>query len=387
MTALFTSKDLAQRVETPVCGAPTPEVEDVTEEARKLPDFENHEQIFRISEPTSGLHAFIAIHDRSLGPALGGCRMWPYATETEAMTDALRLSHGMTLKAAMAGMAVGGGKSVIIGDYRTDKSETMFRAFGIALNMLQGKYVTGEDVGVSVQDVDWMKAESRFAVGGTEGGGGDPSPMTAYGVHTGVKVAVAHRLRRSNLAGLTVAVQGLGKVGYDLCRRLHADGARLIVADIDAKAVARAESEFGAVAVGTDEIVRANADVFAPCALGAVLNDETMPQLKAVVVAGSANNQLLEDRHGESLRSYGILYAPDYVINGGGLIAVAMEIAPGGYDDELVRRKTGNIGDTLAEIFARADREKVATNAVADRIAMERIADQKAQQPTAEPAS
>ena len=383
MTALFTPKDVSHRLETPVSGTPTPEIEDVTDQARKLPDFENHEQILRISEPTSGLRAFIALHDRTLGPALGGCRMWPYASEDEAMTDALRLSHGMTLKAAMAGMKVGGGKSVIMGDSRTDKSETMFRAFGIALNMLEGKYVTGEDVGVSVQDVDWMKSESRFAVGGTVGGGGDPSPMTAYGVHTGIKASVAHRLRRSNLAGLTVAVQGLGKVGYDLCRRLHADGAKLIVADINDAAVAQAKTEFGATAVGTDDIIRADADVFAPCALGAVLNDETIPRLKSVVVAGSANNQLLDDRHGESLRSYGILYAPDYVINGGGLIAVAMEIAPGGYDDERVRRKTGQIGDTLAEIFARADAEKVATNVVADRIAMERIESQKAKQPTA----
>ena len=377
MTALFTSKDLA--TETRQSGAPTPKIEDATEEARKLPDFDGHEQIFRITEPSSGLRAFIALHNRSLGPALGGCRMWPYKTDTEAMTDALRLSHGMTLKAAMAGMDVGGGKSVIIGDSRTDKSEAMFRSFGLALNNLEGKYITGEDVGVSVQDVDWMKMESDFAVGGTHGGGGDPSPMTAYGVHTGVKVAVGHRLRRSSLVGLTVAVQGLGKVGYDLCRRLHADGAKLIVADIDGDAVARAKTEFGAMAVSTDAIVRADADVFAPCALGAVLNDDTIPTLKSVVVAGSANNQLAEDRHGELLRSYGILYAPDYVINAGGLIAVAMEVAPGGYDDERVRRKTGNIGDTLAEIFARAEVEKVATNVIADRIAMERIASRAGQ--------
>lgn len=352
---------------------PTPRLTEVTEDIRGLAGFAGHEHLYRIEEPLTGLHAYIAIHDTTLGPAVGGTRMWPYASADEAITDALRLSHGMTYKAAMAGTPCGGGKAVIMGDSHADKSETLFRAFGKALDMLEGRFVTGEDVGVTVADVDAMRLETRHAVGGSEGGGGDPSPMTAYGVHTGIKVAVHHRLRRGGLAGIRIAVQGLGKVGLPLCERLHADGARLIVADIDTAAAECARERFAAEIVGVDDILRADADVFAPCALGQVLNDDTIPTLKAVVVAGSANNQLHENRHGRLLTDYGILYAPDYVINAGGLIAVADELAPGGYDHARVSRMTGGIGDSLAQIFARADRDRAPTNQIADRIAQERI--------------
>lgn len=359
--------------EVPHREAPEPRLTEVTKDASRLPGFANHEHLYRIEEPLTGLTAFIAIHDTTLGPAVGGTRMWPYASTDEAITDALRLSQGMTHKAAMAGLPCGGGKAVIVGDSHGDKSEYLFRAFGKALDMLEGRFVTGEDVGVTVADVDAMRLQTRHAVGGSDGGGGDPSPMTAYGVHTGMKVAVHHRLRRGSLAGVGVAVQGLGKVGFSLCERLYADGARLIVADIDAAAAERARDNFAAEIVGVEDILRADADVFAPCALGQVLNDDTIPMLKAVVVAGSANNQLCETRHGKMLTDYGILYAPDYVINAGGLIAVADELAPGGYDHGRVVRMTGGIGDTLAQIFARADSDRAPTNEIADRIAQERI--------------
>lgn len=362
-----------REVPTPHREVPTPRLTDVTEDASRLPGFEGHKHVYRIEEPLTGLHAYIAIHDITLGPAVGGTRMWPYSAPDEAITDVLRLSQGMTRKAAMAGLPCGGGKAVIVGDSHGDKSESLFRAFGKALDMLGGRFVTGEDVGVTVADVDAMRLETRHALGGSAGGGGDPSPMTAYGVHIGIKAAVHHRLRRSGLAGISVAVQGLGKVGFSLCERLHADGARLVVADIDSVAAQCARERFDAEVVGVEDILRADADVFAPCALGQVLDDDTIPTLKAVVVAGSANNQLSENRHGRMLMDYGILYAPDYVINAGGVIAVAAELAPGGYNHGRVARVTGGIGDTLAQIFARADRDRAPTNEIADRIARERI--------------
>ena len=345
---------------------------DWTAEARGLPDFDNHERVIRVSDTDSGLKAFIGLHDLTLGPALGGCRMWPYETETEAVTDVLRLSRGMTLKSAMAGVAAGGGKSVIIGDPRTDKTEALFRAFGRAVDRLGGRYISGEDVGVSVQDMDWAASETPYMLGTGERGG-DPSPTTAYGVFVGLKAAVRHRLRRDSLDGVVVAVQGLGHVGFSLCELLRREGAELIVTDIDESALARAKTEFDAEAVATEDIYDVDAEVFAPCALGAILNDDTVPRLRVAVVAGSANNQLLADRNGEMLKQHRILYAPDYVINAGGLIALSLHQTPDGYTAERALSLTARIGDTLAEIFSRADDEDRPTNAVADNIALERV--------------
>ena len=345
---------------------------DITPAVRRYRDYNGHEKVVRAIDRESGLHAIVAVHDRTLGPALGGCRMWSYDSEADAITDALRLSHGMTLKAAMAGVSAGGGKSVILGDPKTDKTEALLRAFGRTVDSFDGQYVSGEDVGISVQDVEWAALETRHILGCSDRAG-DPSPMTAYGVYVGIMAAVRRRLRRETLDGVTVAVQGLGHVGLALCTLLHDNGAQLVVADIEAQAVTRVVSDYGATAVPPENIHRAEVDVFAPCALGAVINDDTIAELRCAVIAGSANNQLSEDRHGEMLWRRHILYAPDYVINAGGLIALSRELAPDGYRVQQARAMTALIGDTLAEIFARAESTDAPTNDVADRIANERV--------------
>ena len=334
------------------------------------PAFDGHEQVVFSHEGATGLRAIIAIHHTGRGPALGGCRMWPYADEAAALEDALRLSRGMTYKAAMAGLDLGGGKAVIIGDPAQDKSEALMTAFGRAVDRLNRRYITAEDVGTSVADMDAIRTVTKHVVGVT-GGAGDPSNSTAHGVHIGIRAAVRHRLGRETLEGLHIAVQGVGHVGRFLCERLHRDGARLTVADIDRAALERAERDFGATVFGTDEIFALDCDVFAPCALGAVVNDETLPRLKCAIVAGSANNVLHEARHGAALRRAGILYAPDYVINAGGLIDVARFAV--GYDIGAARTMLHRIDDTLDEIFARADAEDRPTGEVADRIAEERF--------------
>jgi leucine dehydrogenase len=333
-------------------------------------DFDNHEQVAFCNDAASGLKAIIAIHNTARGPAVGGCRMWPYRSEEEALTDVLRLSRGMTYKSAVARLPFGGGKAVVIGNPRTDKSERLFRALGVFVESLGGRYVVAEDVGTSPADMDLVRKETRH-VAGIAGGSGDPSPATAFGVYQGLRAAVAHRLGRETLDGLSIAVQGLGHVGACLCRRLAADGARLFVSDIQTDAVRRAVAEFGATAVQPEAIYGQDVDVFAPCALGAVINDETVPRLKARVVGGAANNQLAEDRHGEALRRRGILYAPDYVINAGGIINILYE-APD-YDQAKAFAHLAGIHDTLTEIFARAEAEGVPTNVAADRLAESRF--------------
>jgi leucine dehydrogenase len=339
------------------------------------PAFDQHEQVNFFYHRDSGLKAIIALHDTTLGPALGGCRMWPYASEADAITDVLRLSKGMTFKAAMADLPYGGGKTVIIGDPRTDKSAALFRALGRAIDTLGGRYYTGEDVGTGPTDMDRAHEETPYVLGSTRGGGsGDPSPVTARGVWLGIRAAVAHKLQRSDLAGVRVAIQGLGHVGYNLARLLAQDGARLIVADIDQARVERAADELAAKVVDVDAILSTACEVLAPCALGGVLNDDTIPQLGCQIVAGAANNQLLEDRHGAALHARGILYAPDYVINAGGLINIALELQPGGYDRGRALAQVAAIGTTLAEVFERAAGAGLPTHEVADRIARERIA-------------
>ena len=348
-------------------------VVDITAEARANPAYDGHERVVRAVDRKAGLHAIIAIHDRSLGPAIGGCRMWDYEDEDAALTDALRLSRGMTCKSALAGVPFGGGKAVILGDPRTVKSAPLFRAFGRAVETLEGRYMSGEDVGVAVEDMNRAAEETRHILGTGERGG-DPSPWTAYGVSVGIEAAVRHRLGRDSLAGTTVAVQGAGSVGYKLCDRLAFRGAKLIVTDVSPEAALRAGAAFDARVVAPEEIYDVKADVFAPCALGAAIDDHTVGRLRCAVVAGSANNQLREARHGEALRARKVLYAPDYVINAGGMIALTLHLHPDGFSPERAGERIAAIGWTLAEIFERADREGTSPATVADRIAKERIA-------------
>ncbi|MEB0139282.1 MULTISPECIES: Glu/Leu/Phe/Val family dehydrogenase [unclassified Undibacterium] len=332
-------------------------------------NFDQHEQVVFASEAKSGLKAIIAVHNTTLGPAMGGCRMWNYSSEAEAVRDVLRLSRGMTYKNAVAGLPVGGGKSVIIGNPKTDKTPALFAALGEALERLGGRYVTAEDVGTSPQDMAHVAGKTKYVAG--LGERGDPSPYTALGCFVGAQAAVKHQLGRDSLEGLTVAVQGLGHVGYDYARRLHQAGAKLIVADIDAAAVARAQQELQARVVHVNEIYDVAADIYAPCALGATLNLDTLARLQARIVAGAANNQLASAEIGAACRARGILYAPDFVINAGGIIKVCYEYmqTPEAGMDAHVRR----IGETLAEIFSRADSENLPTSVVADRIAESRF--------------
>ncbi len=299
----------------------------------------DYEQLLFCQDEQSGLKAIIAIHDTTLGPALGGTRMWTYDSEEAAIEDALRLSRGMTYKNAAAGLNLGGGKTVIIGDPRKDKNEEMFRAFGRYIQGLNGRYITAEDVGTTVADMDLIHEETSYVTGISPafGSSGNPSPVTAYGVYVGMKAAAKNAFGHDSLEGLTVAVQGVGNVAFNLCRHLHEEGAKLIVTDINKEAVQRAVEEFGAKAVNPEEIYNVDCDIFAPCALGAVINDETIPQIKAKVIAGAANNQLKETRHGDLIHELGISYAPDYVINAGGVINVADELY--GYNAERAMKK------------------------------------------------
>lgn len=337
------------------------------------PAFADHEQVVFFYDRESGLRAIVALHDTTLGPAVGGCRMWPYATEADAITDVLRLSQGMTYKAALAELPYGGGKTVIIGDPRTGKSAALFRALGRAIESLEGRYYTGEDVGTSPTDMDWAGETTAYVLGRTRGGSGDPSPVTARGVWLGIRAAVRHKLGRDDLVGIRVAVQGLGHVGYNLAKLLAQDGAQLIVADLDAARAERAADEFGARCVDGAAILGVEAEVLAPCALGGVIDDATLPQLRCAIVAGAANNQLLEARHGAALHARGILYAPDYVINAGGLINIAQELEPGGYDRQRALQRVATIERTLMAIFDRARREDLPPSQIADRMARERI--------------
>jgi leucine dehydrogenase len=331
---------------------------------------QGHEQVVFCHEPSCGYKGIIAIHDTTLGPSLGGTRFWNYASDEEALTDVLRLSRGMTYKAAVAGLNLGGGKAVIIGDPRTTRREMIFRAHGRFIESLGGRYITAEDVGTSVTDMDYVSMETSY-VSGLPGKSGDPSPVTAFGTYQGMKAAALEKYGSDGLAGKTVAVQGAGHVGYYLCAHLAGEGARIIVADIDAERVGRVVKEFGAEAVDADAIYGVEADIYAPCALGATINDETIPQLRADIVAGAANNQLEEPRHGDELHRRGILYAPDYVINAGGVINVYGEVK--GWLPEQSMRKAGEIFGTLVRLFELARDEGLPTYRAADRLAEERI--------------
>jgi leucine dehydrogenase len=348
----------------------------------QMRDFDAHEQVTIGYDAASGLRAVIAIHSTALGPAAGGCRMWPYAELADAISDALRLSRGMSYKNAMAELPFGGGKAVIIGDPR-EKTAQRMEAFGRLVDCLGGRYITAEDVGTTTGDMEQVARATRFVSGlSREPGrgadsmatvGGDPGPKTALGVFLGLKAAVRVRLGRDDLEGLRIAVQGLGGVGYPLCRLLAADGARLIVADSRPGAAQRVCRELGAQEVPAAGILSQDVDVLAPCALGAILDAHSIPTLRARVVAGAANNQLARDEDGEALMRAGILYAPDYVINAGGIISVAHEYR-GGATWAQVKAEIERIPARLTDIFERARREGRSTSAVADQMARERLA-------------
>ncbi|HVZ91791.1 MAG TPA: Glu/Leu/Phe/Val dehydrogenase dimerization domain-containing protein [Rhizomicrobium sp.] len=336
-------------------------------------DFDHHEQVSFFDDRTSGLRAIISIHSTALGPACGGVRMYPYATADAALTDVLRLSRGMSYKSAVAGLPLGGGKAVIIGDPARDKTDARLAAFAEAVNALGGRYITAMDVGMGPKDMPVLARHSSYVAGYDQPGkpGGDSGPMTALGVYVGLKAAVKHKLGLESTKGLKVAIQGLGKVGTGLAKRLHAEGAKLIVADVNDDVVRRAVEAFGAKPASPETIVAAECDVFSPNALGAVLNERTIAGLKAKVVAGAANNQLARDEHGRMLMERGVLYAPDYVINGGGIICVAGQIY--NWTNDEIERRTLAIGETLAAIFRRADAERAPTSLIADRMAVELI--------------
>jgi leucine dehydrogenase len=338
-------------------------------------EFDAHELVVFGHDAATGLRAIIAIHSTVRGPAAGGCRMWPYATTAEGVADVLRLSRGMSYKNAMAGLPFGGGKAVIIAESRKAKTPELFEAFGRLIDSLGGRYVTAEDVGTTTADMAHVARATRYVAGlGAAPGaaGGDPGPKTALGVFLGIKAAVKFRLGRTDLNGVSVAVQGVGGVGYHLCGMLAADGARLSVADVRPAAVQRVCEEFKALPVPVDGVLALDVDVLAPCALGGVLNSQSIPRLRARIVAGAANNQLAQGQDGAALQTAGILYAPDYVINAGGIISVSREYQGGATEAQVIADIQG-IPLRLTEIFERARREARTTNAIADEMARARL--------------
>ena len=336
-------------------------------------DFDDHEQVTFCHDRNSGLKAIIAIHNTNLGPALGGCRFWPYASESDAIKDVLRLSRGMTYKAALADLELGGGKAVIIGDPAKDKTLEKLRAFGRFVQRLHGLYITAEDVGTTPKDMSTIYEETRYVVGREthEGGSGDPSVLTAFGVFTGIRACTYYKMGKEDLSGVRVAVEGLGHVGLDLVKRLSEAGASLVVTDINQSLLEKVSRQYGAQAVGAEEIFSADVDVFAPCALGGILNDATIARLKCQIVAGSANNQLAESYHAKILEKRGILYAPDYLINSGGLINVSYEGPK--YDLQEVMTHVGKIYYTLLEIFEAAKAHSITTSEASDCLAKDRF--------------
>ncbi len=333
-----------------------------------------HEELVFWRDRVSGLRAIIAIHDTTLGPALGGTRMYPYPSEAEAVKDALRLAGAMTLKSAAAGLDVGGGKAVIIGDPNKDKSEAYFRAYGRFLESLGGRYVTTTDVGTTTSDLDINARETRFVAGTSPalGGSGDTSILTGLTVYLGMKAAAKEAFGRDDLGKRTVVVQGVGKVGWQLLKRLRAENAVLIVADIDVERARRAGQEFNARVVGTDEAWDVPCDILSPNALGAVLNDDTIPRLRCRVICGGANNQLAEERHAAALQARDILYAPDFIVNSGGVINVAEEMR-GNYSEERAIARAQQVYDTTLRILKTARAEQITTEEAAVRYAQERI--------------
>ncbi|HEX9981144.1 MAG TPA: Glu/Leu/Phe/Val dehydrogenase [Flavobacterium sp.] len=340
--------------------------------------FDNHEQIVFCNDKDTGLKAIIGIHNTVLGPALGGTRMWKYSNEWEALNDVLRLSRGMTYKSAISGLNLGGGKAVIIGDAKTEKTPAMITKFGEFIHSLSGKYITAEDVGTTTPDMDLIRDVTPFVTGISEerGGSGNPSPVTAYGVYMGMKAAAKYKFGSDNLEGKKILVQGIGHVGETLVDYLTKEGALVQITDINEARVQEIGSKYGAKIFTGDDLYSADVDIYAPCALGATVNDDTIGRLKAKVIAGAANNQLAnEEIHGKILQERGILYAPDFLINAGGIINVYAEIV--GYDKAEAMKRTENIYNTTLEIFAFADSNAITTYQAALSIAQKRIDDRR----------
>ena len=332
-----------------------------------------HEQVVFCHNKDAGLKGIIAIHNTALGPALGGLRMWPYATEQEALDDVLRLSRGMTYKAAVAGLNLGGGKSVLIGDPRKDKSEALFRSFGRFIDSMNGRYITAEDVGIDVNDMEYVFQETDNCVGvhQVHGGSGDPSPFTAYGTLQGIRASLQHKFNNEDFGSYTYAIQGVGHVGMELVKLLRNEGAKVFVTDINDESV-QAAVDMGCEAVGLDDIYDIDGDVFCPTALGAVVNEQTIPRFKYKIVCGAANNQLATEECGNELEGRGILYAPDYAVNAGGLMNVSIEFE--GYNRERAKRMMRTIYYNVSKIFQIAERDGIPSWKAADRMAEERIA-------------
>ncbi|HEY2397315.1 MAG TPA: Glu/Leu/Phe/Val dehydrogenase dimerization domain-containing protein [Rudaea sp.] len=333
-----------------------------------------HEEVVFCHNKDAGLKAIIAIHNTVLGPSLGGLRMWPYKSEAEAVNDVLRLSRGMTYKNAVAGLNLGGGKAVIIGDPAKDKSEALFRAFGRFVNSLNGRYITAEDVGINVNDMEWVFRETEFVTGvhQVHGGSGDPSPFTAYGTLQGLLAALNAKFGNEDVGKYSYAVQGAGHVGMEFIKLLREHGAKVYVTDIDKVLVEQAVSEYGCTAVGLDEIYDTDADVYSPCALGGTVNENTLPRLKCKIICGAANNQLANEAIGDEVEKRGIVYAPDYAVNAGGVMNISLEID--GYNRERAMRMMRTIYDNVSRIFQIARRDGIPTYKAADRVAEERIA-------------
>ncbi len=334
----------------------------------------DHEQVVFCQDNATGLKAIIAIHNTTLGPALGGTRMWNYNNEVEALNDVLRLSRGMTYKAAITGLNLGGGKAVIIGDSYTQKSEALFRRFGKFVNSLAGKYITAEDVGISPHDMEWVKMETDHVAGVpvSLGGSGDPSPVTAYGVYMGMKAGAKEMFGKDSLTNKKILVQGIGHVGEVLVKYLTEENAKVYISDINDSRLAAVSQKYGAEVVKGDAIYDLDLDIYSPCALGATVNSNTIPRLKCSVIAGAANNQLENEiTHGAELIKKGILYAPDFLINAGGLINVNREVA--NYGEDRAMELTQNIYNTTLDIFKRAKAENIPTYAAANKLAEERI--------------
>lgn len=331
----------------------------------------DHEQVVFCQDQATGLKAIIAVHNTVCGPALGGTRMWNYATEAEAVTDVLRLSRGMTYKNALAGLNLGGGKAVIIGDSKTQKNEALFRRFGKFVNSLSGKYITAEDVGISPQDMTWVNMETNH-VAGLPGKSGDPSPVTAFGVYMGMKACAKEQFGSDSLAGKKVAVQGIGHVGEYLVKHLTDEGAKVYITDINEEALKRVAAKYKAEVVGVNAIYDLDIDIYAPCALGATLNDDTLSRLKCSIIAGAANNQLKqEDVHGKIVMEKGLIYAPDFMINAGGVINCYAEVAD--LTEAWAMAKAEDIYNTTANILKRSKENNIPTYAIANRMAEERI--------------
>ena len=336
---------------------------------------EGYEKVIRCHDAHSGLNAIISIHNTAHGPALGGMRMWPYATLHDALLDANRLAQGMTYKSAVAETGFGGGKAVILGHAQRDKSARLLRAMGRFVDTLGGQYITGEDVGTTVEDMSIVRQETPYVVGlsRAQGGSGDPAPYTALGVFLGLRTCVEWALHTDDLRGMRVAVQGCGNVATHLCQRLCQAGALLTVTDVVPAKAQRLAQQYGACVVGPEEIYDVPCEVYAPCALGGTLNDHTISRLQCHIVAGSANNQCLRAEHGDAIRQRGIVYAPDFVINAGGLLNVAMEFAPGGYHEARVLEKVRHIADTVRALLDTAARDGISTYCAALRLAEHKL--------------